>query len=267
MYKNLKNFKEPLVLTLITLGLILLIEKQSVTQTIDLFIDNFQVLFFILAGIGGILGAISFGIPYVISSKIKPTKIFAEALIFTRDDCLGGHVYPHIENETKIKIEKSRYSSELLFLVIAAVSFLFFMDKRPEWYVFAGSIITFTPYLLWKLNINELSIKMIFAASLRYIFEFPRTYFGIATAGILLPVSETILFLVSTSMLYSVDRLKGAGGLLEIFCSLYFYALGYSLLYGFLVAMIFRFSGIIFFIFPMIFYNVKKEKSKKNTEK
>ena len=87
------------------------------------------------------------------------------------------------------------------------------------------------------------------------MLEFPRTLFIFFAANHFLDIPIVVAFLVSTSVLYFVPKFRGAGGLLAVYCVLFYPLLGGTPFEGLLFSILFRVSGVLFFAFPIYFYN------------
>jgi hypothetical protein len=227
---------------------------------------------YIVSGLVGFIAASSFILPYYTyihyrNKKIIPKNMFLSIMNFVYFDVIGSDSDNYLAKKLKIKNEDYMFliirMADLVSLVIIIIFSLIFVRINHLFNFFFVILILESIYVFHKLfrlrrevkreGLKRFSVYII-SCVLRYLLEFPRTMLTFYAVGIFLNIPIIFIFLASSSFLYFLPKFKSAGGLLELYMPIFFLFLGRTMLEGFIVAGLFRFSGIAFHIVPMYIF-------------
>ncbi len=258
---NLAKYKYSILLFLILCMLFFAFYGAGIFDEIAVLFFGINLFYFVISGVAGYVAALSFLFPYApFILKGNPRRGVRVILKFVYLDVVGGEAKKYLTE--KLKIEKAEKTLKIInisdmvsipFLILVSLFFV------KEWNFFLWILVFETVYVLMVVvkHRNILSRKLGGYASLcffRYFLEFPRTLFVFYAANLFLDIPVIIIFLASSSLLYFVPYFKNAGGLLEAYSVLFFYLLGYPVLFGFMVAVLFRINAVVFHVIPFNLY-------------
>jgi len=270
--ENLNRYKLSILLFLIISFSLFTIYGLEIFSLTFNFLLRVNYLLYIISGLVGFIAASSFFFPYYSyihyrKKKISKKYIFFSIMNFVYFDVIGYDSDDYLAKKLKIKNKQHMFfivrMADTLSLVIIIVISLFFVKNASTLYFFYIVLILESMYVFSKLFKHRKEVKKeglkkfsvyIISCIFRYFLEFPRTLITFYAVGVFLDVPIVFIFLASSSFLYFLPKFKSAGGLLELYVPIFFLFLGRSMLEGFIVAGLFRVSGIIFHILPMYLY-------------
>lgn len=265
---NLAKYKYSILLFLILCMLFFAHYGFGIFSEIVNFLLKVNLFYFVVSGVVGYVAALSFLFPYapfILKGKILRGGVRI-ILNFVYLDVVGGEARKYLTE--KLKIEKVETTlkmisiSDMISIIFLTLVSLFFVKERN---LFIWVLVFEILYVLLVVVKHRavLSGKIGSYASLcffRYFLEFPRTLFVFYAVGLFMDIPVIFIFLASSSLLYFIPYFKNAGGLLEAYSALFFYFLGYPVLFGFMVAVLFRINAIVFHVIPFNLYLRLKEK-------
>ena len=256
------RYKNSALLFLFLCVLLYAYHGTGIFNKIVTFLLGVNLFYFAVSGVAGYIAALSFLLPYapfILKTK-NPREGVRIILNFVYLDVVGGEARKYLTGRLKIGRAKETLKmigiSDMISIILLTLLSLFFLK---EWGFFVWILAFEVLYvsLMAVKHRNILSKKIggyTFLCLLRYFMEFPRTLFVLYAAGVFMDIPVIFIFLASSSLLYFIPRFKNAGGLLEAYSALFFYFLGYPILFGFMVAVLFRINAIVFHVIPFNLY-------------
>ncbi len=259
---NLGKYRYSIILFLVLCTLLFAHHGTGIFDEIVNFLLGVNLFYFAVSGVLGYVAALSFLLPYApFISKGKNLRRRVRIILnFVYLDVVGGEARKYLSE--KLNIEKAGKTlrmigvSDTISIILLTLVSLFFLK---EWGSFIWILVFEILYVLVMVvkHRSILSRKTggyTFLCFLRYFMEFPRTLFVFYAAGVFMDIPVVFIFLVSSSLLYFIPYFKNAGGLLEAYSALFFYSLGYPVLFGFMVAVLFRINAVVFHVIPFNLY-------------
>lgn len=256
------SFKYSIVLFISIVLSVIVYYNTSLPIEVSRLINNFDLFYFVIAGLSCYIAALSFAIPYL-KFKNKNLKDHLKGIIkYVYIDSSGGEGDAFISKFADISKEKviGIKTADLLATIMMSFFLCLFLEINLIYFflVVVGLEILLFLFLIKGLKMPFES-KSLFYNIIRYLFEFPRTLFTFYAAGLFLNPVIIFCLLTTSSALYFLPRFRGAGGLLSLYLMIFTSFIGLGILYGLFVAILFRINAIIFFSFPL--YLMKRWKS------
>ena len=272
VFNNINKYNFSIVLFLF-ISIVLFLNYRLEILSLSLkFLFQVNYLFFIVSGLLGFIAAVSFIFPYATyiyfrKIKISFKKMFFNIMNFVYYDVIGMESDNFLAK--KLNVKNKKYMFDIIRLAdICSISIIFFvliffikninLLKFFLIILFMELLYTIFRIIRYRKEIKNEGVKKFFvyvaSCITRYFFEFPRTALMFYAIGMFLDIQTIFLFLVSSSFLYFIPKFKSAGGLLELYMAILFPVLGKTMLEGFIVAGLFRVSGLIFHILPIYLY-------------
>lgn len=245
------NYKGGVALTLALCVIVPLISKSPVTEA-SLIIKNINPALLVLACLAGYLGAMSFLVPYITLLKLKKRRVASrdirDILHYVYALIVSGDADKDLSKRLGIGIgivKRADLASLNVLWVLA-----FFTDK-PLFYLFNSALILLlTARAIRKHGLTKPFIITILASVLRFLLEFPKTLLTFLALNIQLPLVTVYAFMIGSSVLYQFKSFPNAGGLLELYSTLFFALHGQPLL-GLVLGLVFHLCALTTFVLPI----------------
>ncbi len=252
--KSLNNYKYSIILLF---GTILFVSLKSPLDSIYSLRLNF--FWFVIAGLGGLIAAFSFLLPYTGLSMIlkkNPKGILKHILKYVFFDCMG-------ESSQEFMLKKLGLTKKYVNTIkladlwaILLISYIFYGFNNIIFFRIAtllGTIFVLLATIIWGIKISiKQFIGLTFFTVLRYPLELAKILPMLLAVNFWLPFPSIVLFLTTSSILYFFPFFKSGGGLFALYMVILALSLGLPAYVGLFVAIMFRLNAVLFYIIPYI---------------
>lgn len=245
------NYKRGMGLTLILCVIVPLMSKEPVIELSSI-IKNINPALLILACLAGYLAAMSFLVPYATLLMLRKRRVTSrnihDILHYVYGLIVSGDADKRLGNElgldTGIVKQGDLASLNVLWLLA------FFTDKRLFYLVNSALILFLTARALKGKKLGPTFPTIVFACILRFLLEFPKTLLTFLALNIQLPLPTVCAFMIGSSVLYQFKAFPNAGGLLELYSTLFFALYGQPLV-GLVLGLLFHLCALTTFVLPI----------------
>lgn len=258
-----KNYNLSVVITLLTLGFLFILYGFDFFFLFLRVLSSVNWVMWSLMFVVANTSALSFFFPFLYLLKKKKLDVSLGKLakltyFYTFYEILGRNTLGFLSSQLKISkngvrvvLEKTMFSDFLAILVILSVCVFFITDARAALF-FRIVLLLELPIIVFVVlrGRKRVDFGCVFPSVFRYALEFPIALVIFSSFGLKFGLASILAFTACTSLLYYIPRVKLAGGLLDLFLIFMFVFLGYSPIFGFAVAFLFRLSSVCCFVTP-----------------
>lgn len=245
------NYQRGIALTLALCVIIPLVTPDFIAEFRHI-ISDINLVLLLLACLAGYVGATSFVIPYAIVLVIKKGKITSrnvrDILYYVYDLIVSGDADRRLHESLGIEIGVVKQADVASLNVLWVLAF--FTDKQI-FYIFNGGLILFLTARAAKgKKLGPMFPAIILGCVLRFLLEFPKTLLTFLALNIHLPLPTVYAFMIGSSVLYQFKEFPNAGGLLELYSTVFFALHGQPLL-GLVLGLMFHLCALLTFVLPI----------------